>query len=215
MLLKDKIIDISVLVNDKLPLWPGSPELKLCRDLDIDRGDKVTDTSFGGSLHVGTHIDVASHYYAGAKSVEDYTLDAFCGRVQVLDFQGISMITKSDLESRDIIDGIEKILLKTDNSKLWSFKDHAFKEDYVSISEEAASWLIDNNISLVGIDYLSIEKYGGTGDVHKILLKNDVVILETLDLSSVDEGVYDLFCLPIRIDGVEASPVRAILYNRS
>lgn len=87
-----------------------------------------------------------------------------------------------------------------------------FTRDYVSLSSEAASYCVSRGMGLVGLDYLSLDRFEDESlPVHHILLKNDILILEGLDLSQVDAGRYLLICLPLRIENAEASPVRAVL----
>ncbi|MEM3676158.1 MAG: hypothetical protein QXV22_03775, partial [Thermoplasmataceae archaeon] len=100
-----------------------------------------------------------------------------------------------------------RVLFKTKNSGLY----RKFSEDFTYIDESAARKLIEHKAKLVGIDYLSIEKFGTKGmKVHKILLNGGTVILEGLDLSQVAPGDYELICLPLKIDA-DGSPCRAIL----
>lgn len=87
-----------------------------------------------------------------------------------------------------------------------------FNPDYVSLSPEAAGYCVSQGIGLVGIDYLSLDRYEDESlPVHHILLENDIIILEGLDLCQVAAGRYLLICLPLSIENAEASPVRAVL----
>ena len=103
------------------------------------------------------------------------------------------------------------MLLKTDNSTLWSARKGAFDRSFVGVSPAGARWLVDRAVRLVGVDYLSVEPFEGDGETHRTLLGAGAVILEGLDLSSVDPGFYELLCLPLRLAGAEAAPARAVL----
>ena len=94
---------------------------------------------------------------------------------------------------------------------MWDKKEYTFEEDYCALNAEGAQYLVDKGIELVGIDYLSIQRFKDPIDTHVILLKNEVVILETIDLRSVEAGIYRLICLPLKIEGIEGCPVRAVL----
>ena len=87
-----------------------------------------------------------------------------------------------------------------------------FREDFISLSVQAAQICVARGVRLVGIDYLSVDKYGDDSlPVHRTLLESDILILEGIDLAAVPCGRYTLICLPLRIEGAEASPVRAVL----
>jgi arylformamidase len=117
------------------------------------------------------------------------------------------VITASDLKDLNS----RRVLFKTDNSKLWESEKKEFQKNYVGLDKSAASWIAESNVKLVGIDYLSIARFNETKEVHQILLKNNIIILETLNLSNVEPGIYKLICLPLKISKAEAVPVRAVL----
>jgi len=103
------------------------------------------------------------------------------------------------------------LLFKTSNSNLWQ-KEEKFREDFVGLTSDGASWLVERGIQLVGIDYLSIARYDETVKVHQtLLLENKVVILEGLNLAKVEPGIYQLICLPLKLENREAAPARAVL----
>jgi len=102
------------------------------------------------------------------------------------------------------------VLLKTRNSSLWDRP--SFARDYVSLSLDGARSLIERGVKLIGIDYLSVEGFGVEGHpVHKTLLGAGIVIVEGLDFRKVTPGIYELYCLPLRIAGGDGAPCRAIL----
>jgi Predicted metal-dependent hydrolase len=105
-----------------------------------------------------------------------------------------------------------RVLFKTKNSSLWGKKPEAFYKDFIALSQSAAEYLVEKKIALVGIDYLSIEAFHAKGNlVHKLLLRNNIVILEGLNLSSIKQGEYELICLPLKLMGADGSPARALL----
>lgn len=107
------------------------------------------------------------------------------------------------------VDERKRLLFKTRSSELWARE--GFQDDYVSLDESGAQALLDRGVRLVGVDYLSIERFGGDGSVHRMLLASGVVGLEGLDLRAVRPGIYQLICLPLRIEGADGSPCRAVL----
>ena len=210
-MVKKTYIDISVPISKKLPLWPGTPKISFKKYLSLEKGDRADDTIYSASVHVGTHIDAPRHYFAGAQGINDVPLDVFIGEVFVLDVGDSDVITKEYLDQACIPKGNRRILFRTKNSELWNSAPETFSESYVSLSECGAQWIVNHNYKLVGIDYLSIERYHGSGAVHRILLENNVCILEALDLTQATKGRYMLYALPLKIEKIEASPVRAVL----
>lgn len=204
-------IDISVDLGPQTVIWPGSCSIEFNKWKDISRGDKSNNTEIKFNAHVGTHIDAPRHFINDGKNTSQISLNELIGEVLVLDLTGRVEISDSYLESLDIPSGTKRVLLKTDNSILWQTGVRVFNEKFVALNAEAARWLVKRGIELVGIDYLSVQKYKDTPEVHRVLLGAEVVVVEGLDLSSVKPGYYDLVCLPLKLVGVEAAPARAIL----
>jgi arylformamidase len=106
----------------------------------------------------------------------------------------------------------QALLFKTGNSRRGLMHQSGFSEDFISLSEQAARFCVTRGVKLVGIDCLSVDEYEDDSlPVHRTLLENDILILEGIDLAAVPCGRYTLICLPLKIEGAEASPVRAVL----
>ncbi|RMH10976.1 MAG: cyclase family protein [Gammaproteobacteria bacterium] len=206
-----KIIDISVPLSSKLPVWPGEAAPKIRQTASMKKGDPCNVTFLEIGSHTGTHIDAPLHFVDDAGTTNEIPLEKLIGPCQVVDMRGKSRITAADLEALSLPEATEKILFKTDNSKLWDNPRHPFHEDFCALTADAAQWVVDHGIHLVGIDYLSIQLYHDSFDTHVILLSNEVVIVEGLDLRKVEPGNYRLICLPLKIEGVEGTLARAIL----
>jgi arylformamidase len=205
-----KIYDISLPVSEKLPVWPGDPSISMVRTKSILSGDPCNLTMISMGVHSGTHIDAPYHFVENGRTVDAIVLETCIGPCQVIEVSG-SLIEKEDLLKHNFR-GQNRILFKTRNSERWNSNENLFHPDYVALSPEAAEYLVENKVMLIGIDYLSIEAFNATGNhVHDILLKNDVVILEGLNLSEVAEGMYELIALPLKLVGSEGAPARAIL----
>ncbi len=205
------IIDISVPMHPMLPVWPTNRPVSIEHLQSIKNGAVANATHFSTNSHTGTHIDAPLHFVDDAKTTEEIPLDKLIGPCQVVDFQKKTKITADDLSQSGIAPGTEKLLFKTDNSRLWDDLAHPFYEDYCALTADAAQWVVDHQIHLVGIDYLSIQLYHDSPDTHVILLSNEVVILEGIDLRQVQPGAYRLICLPLKIKGVEGTMARAVL----
>ncbi len=206
-----KLIDISVPINPKLPVWPGEKQPSITHKLRMSEGADANVTHLTVGSHTGTHIDAPLHFVDGGKTTLEIPLDKLIGPCQVVDLQGKTSITAADLEALHLPEGTEKILFKTDNSRLWADPTHPFFEDFCALTVDAAQWVVDHGVHLVGIDYLSIQLYHDSFETHVILLSHETVIVEGLDLRHVEPGAYRLICLPLKVAGVEGTLARAVL----
>lgn len=209
------MIDISVPIHQGLPVWPDGAMIEIYRIADMDKGSICNVSQLGMTTHMGTHIDAPLHFINGAKPTSSIPLDRLVGDCYVAEIKGKPFITASDLAMANIPAGTQKLLLKTDNSRLWENYSHSFYEDFCALKNNAAEWIIDFGIHLIGIDYLSIAPFHDPPEiVHRTLLQAEVVILETIDLRFVDPGLYELICLPLKIANVDGNPSRAVLRKK-
>ncbi len=207
-----KYIDISITTQRGIPVWTNSPGTVVTRSVSPEKdGGYVTVSQIQSDVHTGTHIDAPRHFVAGAKTIEEVPLEKLLGKCYVADFRGKEKITAADLAAANIPEGTTKLLFKTDNSENWKEPLHQFKTEYCALTKDAAAWVVEQGIHLVGIDYLSIQLYTGSDETHITLLKNEVVILETINLLEVEAGEYELICLPPKIKDLEGMAVRAVL----
>jgi arylformamidase len=206
-----KIYDISVSLSEDLPVFPGDPPVRIEPVTCLTSGDAANVSRISMSTHSGTHLDPPRHFNDHGISVDRIPLTLLMGPALVLELQGVTDITSAVLD-RLPIRGEERLLLKTANSQLWS--KPAFCGDYSSLTPDGARFLVDVGVKLVGIEYLSIERLDGDGEVHRILLDNGVFILEGLNLTGVAPGSYELVCLPLKIAGGDGAPARALLISR-
>ena len=122
-------------------------------------------------------------------------------------------IRREDLEALDLRDDL-RVLLKTRMSG--QLRVPEFQEDFVHLTGDAAAYLAQAGLKLVGIDYLSVDRFGTTEyEAHQALLGAGIVIVEGLDLSEVEPGEYEMLCLPLRIVGADGAPARVVLRSRS
>jgi len=203
--------DITLTITPQSVVWPGDSPVSVKRTSSIDSGDSSNVSEISMSCHTGTHVDAPDHFLNNGVTVEDLSLDLLVGRVYVLYLPDVNLITASVLMDADIPPRTRRLLFKTRNSLYWAEGKTDFKTDFVGLSVDAAELLVDRNVRLLGIDYLSIAPYKLRVPIHTILLAAGVVILEGLDLSQVSQGRYTLHCLPLKLGGVEGAPARAIL----
>lgn len=159
--------------------------------------------------HSGTHVDAPSHFIADGAAMQAVPLESTCGPCTVLDCTQVSeAITENDLQDHNIQEG-SIILLKTRNS---SFPVEApFHYDFVYLAASGAAYLASKKIKAIGIDYLGIERQQPHHDTHEAFMRAGITIIEGLRLAQVKPGAYMLWCLPLRVQGLEAAPARAIL----
>ncbi|KAH0794842.1 Cyclase family protein [Histomonas meleagridis] len=191
-----------------MSVWEGDPIFRQELVCSISKGEIANVSELKLSSHCGTHIDAPNHYIQNGKGVDQVSLEKTFGHCQVIRISDEALennlIPKSALPNEF---KSKRVLLKTSNS----LTPGTFRKDAIALSFEAANYLVEKEIELIGIDGLSIESYYGDGSVHQLLLGKEVVILETIDLSQVEPGEYELICLPLKIQNCDASPVRAVL----
>lgn len=205
-----KIIDISVAVDENIPVWPTAQAPQCEKTFSHEKGHAANDSTLRMGLHTGTHIDAPLHFVRGGKSIDVMPLEIFMGPVFVAHLPDVKEITAADLDTLQIPENTTRILFKTSNSALWGV-EKKFKQNYVGLTTDAATWLAARNIILIGVDYLSIAKFEEAVEVHNILLGRGIALLEGINLSYAEQGMYELHCLPVKLSNLEAAPVRAVL----
>jgi arylformamidase len=211
-----KIIDISLPINNQTPIYPWNVPVSVNLHQQMPK-DSSTSSSITLGSHTGTHIDAPSHAILGAKNLDAIPLIHFIGNCRVLDFSEIhtESVTKEMLLGKNIQKG-ERVILKTSNS-LRGFKE--FYPDYVYLSGEGAEYLASLDVSLVGIDALSIKQKGSSDHrPHLALLSKDIPIIEGLNLKYAEESSseinYEIFCPPLYLTDIDGAPTRAILIQK-
>jgi arylformamidase len=206
-----RIYDISLPVITNMPVWPGSQKFSLTW-VKKEETDGVNESHISLNSHTGTHIDMPYHFMESGKRVGDILLNRLMGKAAVVEHFGAEAIGIDFLSTVTLPAGCTKLLFKTRNSSCYSSGQDKFREDYIALSPAGAEWFVRNGIDLVGIDSLSIQSFTDKENlVHKMLLGNNIIILEGLCLRDVSRGVYELIVLPLNIPEAEAAPARAIL----
>ncbi len=206
-----RIHDISLLISETLPVWPGDPPVRITQPQHLERGDEATVSHLEMGAHTGTHVDAPAHFIAGGATVEALDLNLLVGPALVVHALEADALTAEVLEGLDIPPGTQRVLFRTRNSDLWARGETAFARDFVAVTADGARWLVERDVRLIGVDYLSVAPFGDAVPTHETLLRAGVVIVEGLDLSRIAPGIYQLVCLPLKIAGAEGAPARAIL----
>lgn len=201
------IHDISVPIHEGMPIYRDNPGFSRVLDSALAAGAGANISRLEMGAHTGTHIDGPSHFYDGGDGTEVLELAAMLGRCEVVELaeRGLRPIDAEALREAAIPEGAERVLLKTTNSELW--ERDSFTHDFIRLDGSGAEFVLEREIRLIGIDYLSI----GDADAHHALLAKPIVALEGLDLRGVNPGSYELLCLPLRLIGSDGAPTRVVL----
>jgi arylformamidase len=207
-----KFWDISLPISQGIPVWPGDPEISIKRVSKIEDGANANVSRMDIGCHTGTHVDAPYHFLPDGKTIETLPLDALIGPVQVIRIpDDISVITEDVVLACGIRKGTNRVLFKTYNSAFWKKYGSQFRTEFAGIDDTGAQALVDMGVKLVGLDYLSVSPYKKSRPTHEAFLKASVVLLEGVDLSAVEPGDYNLVCLPLKIQGADGAPARAVL----
>jgi arylformamidase len=202
-------IDVSIRLRHGLLPWPGDAPFELKRVSDLARGDACTFSTLSMSAHAGTHVDAPLHFIKGGRSVDALPLDATIGPARVILIRNPRAITTEEIRSHGIRAG-ERLLFKTRNSA--QRQPGVFFDNYVGIAPDAADYLAGRRVRAIGIDGPSIAPPGRhMAQVHRVLLRAGIWIIEWLDLRRVSAGRCHFVCLPLRIVDGDGAPARAIL----
>lgn len=205
------IYDLSVAISTELPTYPNDPGIKIEDWSSLANGDGANVSALCFGAHTGTHVDAPAHFIEGAKKVESLDLEVLIGEAEVVEVPEDRLVIDEAFVVEHCRPGTERFLFKTRNSGLWS---RDFKTDFTYLDLPAAKRLVKNGVRLIGIDYLSIEKFHSEkNETHLALLSHGVIIVEGLNLSDVPAGKYELICLPLRLQSNkgDGAPARVVL----
>jgi len=204
-----KLIDVSVPLDAQLPTYPHNTRFTLEPLKRMARGDSSNVSTLHMSAHTGTHVDAPRHFFDDGAGTEALPLELLVGRARVIEIDSRTGVAAEDLRAIDLSDDI-RVLIKTHNSRLWGSPE--FHTDYVGVTESGAKHLVEHGIKVVGVDYLSVEQFKNPGaPAHHVLLGAGTIVIEGLDLRDVDPGLYEMFCLPLRVVGSDGAPARVVL----
>jgi arylformamidase len=204
-----RVIDVSVPNGPGQHVYPGDPEPTLQAVHRIRDGAAANVTLITMGSHTGTHVDAPHHFIEDGPRLGQVALDRMVGEALVADLRGRAVIDAAALEGVETRPG-DILLCRTDNSERWAAP--SFQRDFVYFSDDAAEVILQRQLRAVGLDYLSIERFGSTDfPVHHRLLSAGVFIIEGLDLRQADPGRYVLVCLPLKFPDLDGAPARAVL----
>ena len=208
------IYDLSVPLSAELPTYPGDPGIRIQDWSKLANGDGANVSALSFGAHTGTHVDAPAHFIEGARKVDSLDLEVLIGEAEVVHVPDELRIIDEEFVAANCAVGSKRILFKTRNSAFWTGDFTEFRTDFTHLTLPAAQTLVQRGVRLIGIDYLSIEKFNSKDhDIHRALLSHDVVIVEGLNLTGVPPGKYELICLPLRLRSHlgDGAPARAVL----
>lgn len=200
-------IDISPVIRPSTAIFPGDTPFKKHMNMSFKAGQHLDLSHIETTVHIGAHTDAPCHYHANGETIDKRDLSHYMGLCQVIE---VNVSRGSRIRPQDLPEGIKapRVLFKTNsfpNPDQWN-------DDFISLSAEMIKILAQKNVCLVGIDTPSVDPATDKSlESHKAIYENDMAILEGIILNDVKPGLYQLIALPLKIEGADASPVRAIL----
>jgi arylformamidase len=211
--------DLSQLVSQDMLVYPGDPQPQFEPFATMEK-DKINVTRIVMGSHTGTHVDAPKHFFADGDGIDKEPLDKFIGEAIIADLSDMPRgkgISDADLDNYyRVIKRNDILLLYTGTNDKWQKARSSKSNNFTYLEVSAAEWIMDHGIKCVGIDTLSVEKYGfKEGLTHKKLLSNNIGIIENLNSNMrgfVGKRMF-LVCLPLMLKAIDGSPARAILFD--
>jgi arylformamidase len=203
-----RLRDISILVRPGTPEWPGDTPYQCGWTWEMAKGSSVNVSTITTSPHVGTHADAPLHVRDGWPGSESLDLAAFLGEALVLGVEELRGAIGADTLRDRLPARVERLLLRTGRT----IADGPFPDEWPALAPDAVALLAARGLRLLGVDAPSVdERESRTLETHRALFEAGASVLENLDLRGVADGRYELLALPLRLDGLDAAPVRALL----
>ena len=207
-----RIWDVSMPVRNGGLVYPGNPPISISLMQSIAKGDTANVSHLDFGSHTATHVDAPLHFIAGGAGVDQLPLDVLIGRARLISVPDDAMsVGEAELRKHDLR-GVTRLLIRTRNSAWLASGDPEFHKDFTHVAPDGASYLVSIGVRLVGVDYLSVEEFKKPGaPAHHVLLGGGTIVIEGLNLRDVEPGVYEMYCLPLRIVGGDGAPARVVL----
>ena len=208
------IHDISTPLRHGGLIYPGNPPITITAQQAISAGAGANVSRLDLGSHSGTHVDAPKHFFDDGAGVDTLALDILMGPARlVVMTDSVTSVGRAELEPLGLA-GVTRLLICTRNSAWLASGSREFHPDYTYVAPDGAAYLVEIGVQLVGVDYLSVEQFhSGHHRTHRTLLERGVIIVEGLQLGGLPAGEYDLRCLPLRLEGLDGAPARAVLVS--
>lgn len=204
-----RLLDLSPPISARLAVWPGDVPFRREATRTLQGAEVAEESSIVATLHLGAHADAPSHVVAGAASIDRIPPETYVGPCQVVDAR---VPPGGRVRPEDLLSTVSapRVLVRTGTYP----EPERFRRDFAGLSAELAEHLAAAGVVLVGIDTPSVDPFDdGALTAHRALARLGLVWLEGLRLEAAEPGLYTLVALPLRIEGGDASPVRAVLLD--
>jgi len=202
----------ATLQQGRTPVYDGDAPMVFTFLKDMRKGDALTLSKYDMGAHSGTHLDAPMHFIKDGAPIDQVSLSSLIGPARVIQIaDSVQAIDAAEL-NRHQWRGAQRILFRTRSTSGRWMDSSAFHRDFAYITGDAAQAMADDGVTLVGVDYISAEKFAAPEPLaHRALLGKGIPIIEGMDLSGAPPGDYDLIILPLKVAGHEGAPARAIL----
>lgn len=205
------VIDVTLPLRPGMVVYPGDAGFEIRPHGTIEGGKGSNTSILTMGTHTGTHVDAPYHMIAGAPGIDRLPLETLVGPCRVVALETADSIGVKELEAASL-DGAERVLFKTRNSSAWNAGESEFRRDFVALTGEGAAWLARRGVRLVGVDYLSVDRFrSGNHPAHHALMEGGITIVEGVDLSKVAPGAYTVVVAPLLIADGDGAPARVFL----
>lgn len=202
-------LDLSAKITEAITVYPGDPSYRMEKVVCLETGSPFNLCHMHLCNHVGTHIDFPAHVLSDGKTSSDYPIDHLIGSGLIIKVPDSSRSITRDFVAQQTILRSDIVFFKTSNSKI--SKQTRFTEEYVYVEPDAAEELLRKGVRIVGVDYISVDRYDAEDlPVHKTLLSNEVLIVEGLELENVPIGRCEIFIMPLNIPDMDGLPARVV-----
>lgn len=206
-----KWIDISQTLSNTIAHWPGDEPFSFQLGITKEQTGSVNIGNISTSSHTGTHVDAPFHFDENGKTIEELDVNLYVGEAKVIDLTEEEKVTVEALEQFDLT-GVTRLLMKTRKD----INQEQFPEDYMVVDEAVGAYLHKCGVQLLGTESPSVDSVNSKQLLaHHALHENGIFILENIVLTDVEPGMYDLIALPLKIEGADGSPVRAVIRKRT
>lgn len=198
--------DVSIPIHTGTTVWPGDDPVRFEASSRIADGASCNTSSLTVPTHCGTHCDAPWHFDDDGKKLHEVDPQVFFGEAKVFELLDLDVIHADDLGDAPLP---PRILFKTRNGAYPV--NGSFKTDFVAVAPDAAQRMVDEGVTLVGVDYLSVAPYKDSGPTHRMLLQNNVFIVEGLCLADIPAGTHPFTVLPMPLQDADGAPCRAFV----